>query len=91
MSRYTRGQQTRVSAAFRVGGIATDPTTVTVRLRRGGAPVETILSPVVVRDGVGAYHVDLTLDVVGRWRVRFEGDAPAVGASETSFVVGSDF
>ena len=93
MSRYTRGQQARVSATFRVAGIATDPGTVTLRVQHGAVvqPARTFAGGSITKDATGMYHADIDLDAEGRWSYRFEGTAPAIGAGEGSFSVRSEF
>src|SRR4051812_34396859 len=61
-----------------------DPTTVDFYARNpNGAEVT---PPVVARDGIGQYHVELFVPVSGQWRYRFVSSEPAL-VKEGSFVV----
>lgn len=82
----------RVKAAFTDdAGDPADPTTVTFRIRTP-AGVESAYAfggpgGEVVRDGLGLYHVDVTVTESGRWHFRTEGSAPAQAAEESSAYV----
>lgn len=89
---YDSGDRIRLktSTAFNVDGVATDPTTITVQIKKPDGTVLTYVYGVdaeVVRDGVGLYHVDINLDQVGTWYYRFAGTGACVAAAETEFYV----
>lgn len=92
---YDIGDAVRCSITFAVSGTATDPTTVTARVK---TPTGTINSYVygvdsaLVKDGIGTYHLDVYPNVAGTWAYRFEGTGAAWSATETTFNVrGSAF
>lgn len=92
MGSYTLGEPIRISGSFSAGGVAADPGAVSVRVRRGNG-VETVYTsastPAVVKDQVGAYHVDVTADVEGVWVYRVEGTTPVPGVAEGELAVRS--
>jgi hypothetical protein len=73
---YEKGDLVRLSAIFSVSGTATDPDSVTVKVK-GPDKVEVPKvygsDAEVVRDSAGNYHYDLTVDQFGRWFYRWEG------------------
>lgn len=63
---WTVGDQVRLKVTVTdTAGTATDPTTISVRVR---TPSGTIRTPSVVRDAVGQYHADVALDEAGVWQ-----------------------
>lgn len=66
-------------------GSPADPTTVTVQVKPPQAPVATFTP---VRDGVGAYHYDVTLNAAGTYQYRFIGTGAIVAQTgDQSFTV----
>ena len=83
MNSYLVGNIVRLSGAFYVSTVLTDPTVITLDVR---APSGTVTNYVVaggqiVRDGTGLYHYDLTLSAPREWWYRWTGTGtcPAVG------------
>ena len=69
---------------FTTGGIAVDPTTVTLTVK---APDRAITTPPVTREATGRYYADVTLDQPGRWSWRLEGDGAVQAPAEGVIVV----
>jgi uncharacterized protein YfaS (alpha-2-macroglobulin family) len=85
---YVSGNEIRLSVAFQtLDGNAIDPTAVELKVIDPDGDVTTYLPDAVVKDAVGHYHVDLTMDVAGRWYYRFEGSGAVTAAGEGSFTV----
>jgi hypothetical protein len=77
--------------AFTTNGDPTDPTTVTLTIKK---PDLTLLvygwpaagaDGVLTRESAGRFYAELTYDQAGTWRYRLEGTGAAVAAEE-SFV-----
>lgn len=63
----------------------TDPAELRLMLLPPGGIVQTYdygADVEIVRDGVGAFHADVTLDTAGAWYWRWETSLPHVGADE---------
>lgn len=85
LNNYYTGNIIRVSAAFTVSGVATDPTTVTLSVKD---PTGTVNTPAPVKDSTGNYHADIAVGtIVGSWYYRFSGTGACVAAAETEFVI----
>src|SRR4030066_180526 len=58
---YDKGKTIRLSALFTVGGVATDPTTVTLKVKkpRGGIVTYTYALAEITKDSTGNYHKDV--------------------------------
>lgn len=86
------GNIARIKALFlSSSGAPADPSTVKVKIRTpAGAESELtyLTDAAVLRDSVGAYHVDVTLAQVGAYRFRWVGAGALVAAQETSLSVG---
>lgn len=87
---YDVGDVVRVTTTFTRLGVATDPTTVTFRVK---APAGTLTDYVyltdaaVVRDSLGVYHLDLPVTAAGTWYVRSIGTGAAAGVEEIALYV----
>jgi uncharacterized protein YfaS (alpha-2-macroglobulin family) len=89
---YLVGAVPTLSAAFtrRSNGNAVDPTTVTFNIRQ---PDETYIEYVysvdaeLIRDGVGLYHVDFTVDQAGEYCYGFVGAGDVNALAEKTFEV----
>ena len=82
MGSYVPGEVIRISGQFRVGTTLTDPGVVTLRITKADGTESVLVSPAVINDGVGLYHADVDADTLGVWTYRWEGTAPAKGATE---------
>jgi hypothetical protein len=86
MDVWTLGTVVVIAGSFEVGGVPTDPDTLTLTLRPpGGWDVD---ESGIVHDGPGEYHASVTPDQVGIWRYRWlaTGDAAAVDEGEFEIV-----
>jgi hypothetical protein len=87
---YDIGDLVRVSAAFATsGGVATDPTTVTLKVQSpaGTETTYTYALTEVTKGSVGNYYKDLTITLPGRWVYRWIGTGAVVAASEAHFLI----
>ena len=81
---YYPGQLVRVSCAFTVSGVATDPTAVVLTVED---PAGTITTPTPVHDTTGNYHYDLTPVLPSWWSYQWKGTGTVVASTEASFCV----
>lgn len=83
------GDLVRLSAEFRdIAGALVDPSTVTFKVKPPGGDVVAYVygtDPEVVRDSVGAFHVDWTVEINGTHWWRFESTGTGQAAAEDSF------
>jgi hypothetical protein len=86
MAKYDKGDLVRLSAAFTVAGVATDPTTVTLKVQdpSGNEATYTYALGQVTKDSAGAYHYDLAIDETGLWTYRWAGTGAVVTAGEAN-------
>lgn len=77
-------------AAFTTGGVAADPTTVTILVRKMDGTVLEYGWPAAgpdgpaLRESVGRFYVDVEYDQSGNWRCRIEGTGAVKAAAEGS-------
>lgn len=83
------GQKPRIPAEFRLGNVLTDPTAVKFIYHRPGDAAPTVLvhgvDAAVVKSAVGKYHVDLSIDIAGTWKWRWESTGAVESALQDSF------
>src|SRR3990170_3210522 len=74
---YDKGKTIRLSALFTVGGVATDPTTVTLKVKkpRGGIVTYTYALAEITKDSTGNYHKDVAGNESGTGVHPQSGDA----------------
>ena len=92
MKTYDIGDRVRLIASFTSPDDSSpvDPDQVTVKYSSpAGATVELTYGndPQVVRDEPGRYHVDIDVNVAGRWRFRWGGTGNNAAAAEGIFNV----
>lgn len=89
MSSYINGDTIRVTATFTVDGAATDPTTVTLRVKApsGTTTVYTYTDGHLTRVSAGVYRKDVLFNAAGSWYVRWEGTGAAAGVEEEAITV----
>ena len=87
MSSYVPGDLVRLSAAFTVNSVATDPTSVTCVVRAPDGTETTYATP--TKDSAGNYHVDhdLTAAKAGVYAYRYTGTGACQAALEAEFFV----
>lgn len=81
---YALGNLIRVSAAFSVGGVDTDPATIVLEVK---SPAGTITTPAPIRDAAGKYHADINANEHGTWWYRWEGTGAAQATAERRFTI----
>ena len=88
---YDIGDLVRCTGTFtNAAGNAIDPTTVTFKVRDPPLNETEYVygdDAEVVKDGVGVYHVDVSVDESGRWRYRWESTGTGQAAGEAEFSV----
>ena len=92
MNIYNIGDEARCSIVFTVGGVATDPTTVTFKITPPGGITTTYIYGIdaeLVKDSAGHYHVDYIPSVNGLHYYRFEGTGACQTAEGANFLVTS--
>lgn len=87
---YWEGTTVRVTGTFTVSGTATDPSTVTLKVRdpAGTETTYTYALSQVAKSATGVYYKDLSptiLTSTGTWIYRWIGTGDAAGAGEASF------
>jgi len=91
---YENGQKVKCAVMFTVSDIATDPTTVTAKVKDPSGNVSTYVygtDEEVVKSSAGNYYIDVTTDEKGLWHFRFEGTGTCVAVEESAFRVRSAF
>ena len=87
---YDPGTCIRLSVVFEVEGVETDPTTVSLKVRKPSASTTTYTYPATItKDSVGRYHMDTTpaAGEQGRWFYKWIGTGTAAVEGERSFRV----
>ena len=89
MNSYDKGDLVRLTATFtNSAGVATDPTTVTCRVKSPTTTTVYTYNPgTVLKDSTGVYHLDVSASAVGQWYYRWEGTGAVEQADEGTFVV----
>jgi hypothetical protein len=82
------------AAAFTaIGDVVTDPTTVTLTIKRadGTSLIYGYPTPGVdgslTRESTGRFYRDVTCDVPGVWRIKMDGAGSVVASEQTTFTV----
>lgn len=81
---YHVNQTIRVTGTFTVNGVATDPTTVTVKVSKpdGVQTSYTYALGEVTKSSTGVYYRDISLTMKGKWIYRLEGTGVCAAAVE---------
>ena len=81
---YDVGDLVRISGPFTVAGVATDPTTVTLKIKdpSGNVATYTYALAEIIKDSVGNYYKDIIIDEAGYWYYRWEGTGTVQAADE---------
>lgn len=85
---YDIGDVAQLEASFTdEDGAPADPTTVTATVRDPSGNVSSyiVTSGQIIRDGVGAYHLDVPVDEAGDWFASFVGTGAIASIEEVSF------
>jgi hypothetical protein len=95
MNAYDLGETVRSSVNIQVSAADVDPAALTVSVRdpQGQVTLYTYgTDAAVIKDSVGDYHIDVTCDLPGVWKVRWRGTGSNLGARESSWRINdSDF
>jgi len=89
-STYDKGDLLRLTGTFtNVSGTATDPTTVTLKIKAPGTALATYTYALsqVTKSTTGVYYKDISLATVGIWHYRWEGTGAVESATEGWFEV----
>ena len=87
---YDPGTCIRLSVVFEVDGVETDPTTVSLKVRKPDGTTTTYTYPATItKDSAGRYHKDITpaAGEQGRWFYQCIGTGTAAATGERSFRV----
>ncbi len=81
---YDKGSSTRISNEFKVAGVLTDPTTITLKIKKpdGTSSTYTYAAGEITREAAGKYYKDFTLNQVGFWLYRWEGTGTCEAVDE---------
>jgi hypothetical protein len=86
---YDVGDVVRATASFKVGGVLTDPSTITFKYKNPTGTIATKLYSLgeVTKDSTGIFHYDLPVDAAGTWYYRWSSTGTAAGAAEVQMQV----
>lgn len=86
---YDIGDGVRLSIAFTVNDVATDPTTITLKTKDPTPTTTTYTYALaeVTKDSTGNYHKDITVSTSGTWYYRWIGTGTVIAATEDIFYV----
>jgi hypothetical protein len=83
---YNVGGVARCADTITVAGIATDPLTLTLKVKHPGGTEDTYTLAQLTKDATGQYHYDVTPDAPGAWVYSFTSTSPQSAAEGTFFV-----
>jgi len=86
INQYVEGTETQLSATFTVGGILTDPTTVTCKVKDPTGNITTYTNQ-ISHPSTGTYSINIFLNISGTWYYRWEGTGAATVAAENQLRV----
>lgn len=83
------GSRIAAESTFRISGVPTDPTIVTVYVRSPNGVLTTAVYPTtdLTQESVGTYRYEFSADLAGSWAVRFEGTGSVEAAGEQFITV----
>jgi hypothetical protein len=86
---YDIGDSIRLTGTFRVSGVLTDPTTVTLTVTDPSSNVSTYTYALaqVTNSSTGIYYYDLTVDEAGLWKTKWTGTGTCISVEEDVFYV----
>jgi hypothetical protein len=92
---YDIGDGLVATVTFDVAGVATDPTTVTAKVRNPAGTVTTYTysaapgqpDPHIVRSSAGVYTLTLVPDAAGTWLVQWTGTGAVTAVDDQSYTV----
>lgn len=88
---YDKGDLVRITGTFTVASTATDPTTITLKVKDPSGNVDTYTYALsqVTKSSTGVYYKDLSLDEAGYWYYQWIGTGAVESVDEGYFVVKS--
>lgn len=89
---YNPGDLVTLQARWSVNDLETDPSTVSIQVKDPSGNITTYSyggAGAVVRDSVGNYHVNITVNTTGVWYYRVLGAGSVQKNGEDSFLVSS--
>jgi len=88
---YEKGQNVKVSAAFTLDDVATDPTTVELKVKDPSGTVNsyTYAGGTVTKDSTGNYSKTINASLEGRYQYGFIGTGAVATAGFGEFFVGA--
>lgn len=91
---YEKGETVRITGTFTVSDVATDPTTVTLKVQNpaGTETTYTYAAGEITKSATGVYYKDISLTTSGYWYYSWIGTGTVVSADEDYlFVKPSEF
>lgn len=81
---YDVGDSVRTTAYFKVSGVLSDPSEVTLRYKTPSGTTAYYTTPDnrIVKDATGTYRADILLNASGDWFYRWEGTGAVTAARE---------
>jgi hypothetical protein len=95
MEKFDRGDVLTRTYTSTVGGVATDPTNLTLYVTPPDGILETYTwvsggVNTITRTGAGAFERDIPATQIGTWKLRWVATGTAAGAEVDAFIVRSD-
>jgi len=90
VNEYDVGDLVRVDGEFRISGTLTDPSTLTVWLKRPNGTVITYVYGTdvqLIRDSQGKFHFDESVTLSGKYTYKWKSTGTAQAAEEGIFYV----
>ncbi len=89
MNTHDIGDVVKVTATFTTDGVPTDPTTVSLKVKKPGSDLVTYVygEGVIVRDSAGVYHAEISPSKAGFHYYRWLSSGIAAAAEEGIFYV----
>jgi hypothetical protein len=86
---YHKGNSIKTTATFKVGGVLTDPTTVTLKVMDPTETVSTYTYALaqVTKLSTGVYYKDVASSTVGIWRTEWVGTGACVAVEEDYYEI----
>lgn len=95
---YDLGDIARLTVAFTVDDVPTDPTQISLSVRQPDGDTQVIIgsdytipSGPIVHDGTGNFYYDLVVNQAGEWSYKFVGSGTAADVGQGSLYVTPDF
>ena len=85
---YAKGDTIRISGAFTVSSVATDPTTVTLVIETpaGVETTYTYAAAQITKASTGNYYKDIVLSESGYWKYRWTGTGTVATVDDDVYI-----